>query len=213
MRVLSVAMLLAVVPAFGGQQGVQLAPVALYTSFQQDPPSDPVLAAMRTELTDIMSPMGLRFEWRFLQNATGGDVSVELAVVTFKGSCDLSRPTVRALHSGPLGWTHISEGAILPFADIDCDGLRSFLQPGLLGMRPAEREGAFGRAVARVVAHELYHIFANTQHHGSEGVGKAAYSIQNLLSDDFQFGEKESLALITSKAHEILTLSGSDSRD
>jgi hypothetical protein len=212
MKIMSVGLLLAVLPAFGGQQGAVLAPIAIYTSFQQEQPSDAVITAMQEELAAIMAPMGLRFDWRSMKNASGSDVAVELAVVTFKGHCESTRMSPRPEKSGPLGWTHISEGAILPFADVDCDGVRSFLQTGLMGVRPADREELFGRALGRVVAHELYHIFANTQHHGSEGVGKAAYSVQNLLSEDFQFGDKESLALLTSKAHEILANTPGESR-
>lgn len=207
-----VALLLAVWPALAGQQGAQLAPITIYTSFQQEPPSEAVLGAMRMELTSIMAPMGLRFEWRSVGQASGSEPAVELAVVTFKGSCDATRLALKPPHAGPLGWTHISEGAILPFADVDCDGLRSFLQQSLMGVRANDREDVFGRALARVVAHELYHILANTQHHGSEGIGKAEYSLKNLLADDFQFGEKESMALISSKAHEVLTISGTESR-
>jgi hypothetical protein len=212
MKIMSVGLLLAVLPALGGQQGAQLAPIALYTSYQQEQPSDVVITAMQEELSAIMAPMGLRFDWRSMKEATGGNLAVELAVVTFKGHCESNRISPRAAQTGPLGWTHVSEGAILPFADIDCDGIRAFLQSGLMGVRPADREESFGRALGRVVAHELYHIFANTQHHGSEGVGKAAYTVQNLLSDDFQFGDKESLALLTSKAHEILVNTASESR-
>ncbi len=68
----------------------------------------------------------------------------------------------------------------------------------------------YGRAVGRVLAHELYHIFANTQHHGS-GVGKAAYTVDNLLGTVFQFDEKESAALLASKTHELLSAAGEDS--
>ena len=105
---------------------------------------------------------------------------------------------------GALGWTHVSDGTILPFSDIECDRIRGFIQKDLLAVRPEEREDAYGRAVARVVAHELYHIFANTSHHGSCGVGKSAYTVQELLSDDFQFEAKESMALRNSKARETL---------
>jgi len=48
------------------------------------------------------------------------------------------------------------------------------------------------------VAHELYHIFANTAHHGVDGVGKAAYTVQELMSDEFQFEEREGHALRSS---------------
>ena len=185
MKIVSVGLLLAVLPAFGGQQGAPLAPIALYAQFQQEPPAG-VLQAIREELSSIMAPMGLRFEWHALSAARGEEAAVELAVITFKGRCDLDH-LVMHMHgtlTGPLGWTHISEGAILPFADIDCDGIRSFIQTGLLGARSEVREAMYGRAVGRVLAHELYHIFANTQHHGS-GVGKAAYTVDNLLGHGF----------------------------
>ena len=210
MKRLSVGLLLAVFPALGGQPGATLAPIALYTQFQQEAPPA-VVEAMRQEVAAIMAPMGLRFEWRALSAAQGEEVSVELAVLTFKGRCETSRLVPLDRRAGALGWTHVSEGTILPFADIDCDGVSSFLQNGILGVRVPDREEVYGRALGRVVAHELYHIFANTQHHGSGGVGKAAYTVQNLLSDDFQFGEKESLALITSKAHEMLSQPPTDS--
>lgn len=204
MKVLSVGLLLAVLPVFGGQQGATLAPVALYTQFQQQP-SETVLQTIRQELATIMTPMGLRFEWRSLASAQGSEVSVELAVISFKGYCDVAHLAPHFSHPGPLGWTHVSEGTILPFSDVDCDGIRSFLQNGLLAVRGPEREQLFGRAVARVLAHELYHILANTQHHGAGGVAKAAYTVENLLAADFTFDEKESNVLINSKAYEILS--------
>jgi hypothetical protein len=210
MKLLSVGLLLAALPAFGGQQGAMLAPIALYAQFQQDPPAA-VLEAIHQELASIMAPMGLRFDWHALNASHNDEVAVELAVVTFKGRCELSRPMPHPTHAGPLGWTHISEGMILPFADIDCDGIRAFLQAGLSGYRAQQREELFGRAIGRVLAHELYHILANTQHHGAGGVGKASYTVDNLLNSEFQFGEKESLALITSKAHELLALSAGSS--
>lgn len=210
MKILSVGLLLALWPASAGQRGATLAPVALYSQFQQQPPAK-VLDAIRQELASIMTPLGLRFDWRDLNANRGSEVSVELAVVTFKGACDLNRLTVHTLSGvGPLGWTHVSEGVILPFADIDCDGIRSFLQTALVGARAQEREELFGRALGRVLAHELYHIFANTPHHGSGGVGKAAYTIDNLLANEFQFDEKESVALLTSKVHEVLAAAAED---
>ncbi len=95
----------------------------------------------------------------------------------------------------------MTDGVILPFADIDCDGIRQFIQGGLLSLDVRDRAEAYGRAVGRVLAHELYHIFANTAHHGTNGVGKAAYSIHDLLSRDFHFEEHESEALRTNRPH------------
>ena len=162
------------------------------------------MAALQDELESIMSPMGMRFEWHSLAGVRGNEVAVELAVLTFKGRCDTAGLLPRTSTPGALGWTHVSDGIILPFSDVDCDRIRLFVQKDLMAFHPGDREAAFGRALARVVAHELYHIFANTARHGSCGVGKAAYTVQELLSDDFQFEARESQALRSSKAHELL---------
>jgi hypothetical protein len=147
----------------------------------------------------------MTFEWRSLDGVRGNELSVELAVLTFKGRCDIAGLSPHIVSNpGALGWTHVSDGAILPFSDVDCDRIRTFIQKELLSVRAPDREESYGRALGRVVAHELYHIFTNTGKHGSCGVGKAAFTIQELLSDEFQFEERESLALRTSKAHSAL---------
>jgi hypothetical protein len=110
--------------------------------------------------------------------------------------------------SGALGWTHVSDGTILPFTNVDCDGIRDFLGINLLSVRSNDRLQAYGRALGRVLAHELYHIFANTQHHGSDGVGKSAYTVQELLSPEFRFKEQDLEALRNSKAHSVLQTPG-----
>ncbi|HEV3200735.1 MAG TPA: hypothetical protein VGZ73_22690 [Bryobacteraceae bacterium] len=195
---------LGALPGFGENRQTPVAPVALYTHFEQQPPEG-VVEALHEELESIMSPMGMTFEWRSLDGVRGNELSVELAVLTFKGRCDIAGLSPHIVSNpGALGWTHVSDGAILPFSDVDCDRIRTFIQKELLSVRAPDREESYGRALGRVVAHELYHIFTNTGKHGSCGVGKAAFTIQELLSDEFQFEERESLALRTSKAHSAL---------
>lgn len=171
------------------------APITLYIDFQSQPSAD-VLEALQEEVEVIMAPMGAEFEWRALKSVTGAEVSAQLAVVRFLGHCETTGGVYsHPIKTGALGWTHVSDGAILPFSDIDCDGIRQFIRTGLAGVEGRLRPEAYGRAVGRVLAHELYHIFANTGHHGSNGVGKAVYSVQDLLSRDFHFEEHESEAL------------------
>lgn len=104
----------------------------------------------------------------------------------------------------PLGWTHISRGVILPFADVDCQAISGLIQKRLLAMPAEDRKATYGRALGRVVAHELYHIFANTVRHSFRGVGRSSFTVRELLSRKFQFEADESLALRASKAHEAL---------
>jgi hypothetical protein len=190
-------LLAGVFPGWSETRGATFAPITLYTQFEQAPPGG-VLKALQDEVASIMAPIGIRFEWRDLSKTGGHEVSAELAVVTFKGRCDAAGLLTRSKFEGALGWTHVSDGQILPFTDVSCDRVREFVQTGLLALRVEDREVKYGRALGRVLAHELYHIFANTLRHGS-GVAKESYSVQDLLADDFQFEAKETRMLQTSR--------------
>jgi len=180
--------------------------IALYVDFQHQPPAE-VVEALQQEVEVIMAPMGAEIEWRSLKAASGGEVSTQLAVVKFLGRCEaIGFAAPHAVKPGALGWTHVSDGFILPFSDIDCDGIRQFIQIGLLGIDGKNRAEAYGRAVGRVLAHELYHIFANTTHHGTNGVGKAVYSVRDLLSPDFHFEEHESDILRASRPRTVVDI-------
>ena len=197
MKLVLFCLLAGVFPGWSETRGARFAPITLYTQFEQAPPGG-VLKALQDEVASIMAPIGIRFEWRDLGKTGGHEVSAELAVVTFKGRCDAAGLLTRSKFEGALGWTHVSDGQILPFTDVSCDRVREFVQTGLLAFRVEDREAKYGRALGRVLAHELYHIFANTLRHGS-GVAKESYSVQDLLADDFQFEAKETRMLQTSR--------------
>ena len=198
MKLMFMCLALAALPALAGDRQPDL-PSVLYTTFQQPAPLS-VTRAMQDEVESVMGPLGRHFVWRSIAGVRGSEVASELAVLTFKGHCDVSGLAPKEAHPPALGWTHVSDGAILPFAEIECDRIKAFLQKELLYLPPEDREEAFGRAMARVVSHELYHIFANTQHHGSDGIGKSAYTVQELLADDFQFEERDGHAMRTGGA-------------
>jgi hypothetical protein len=173
----------------------RVARVALYVQFELTPPLA-VVDSLRTELDSIMAPVGLQFEWRSLDDSSAA-ATAELAVVRFKGRCDSTGLPPHSTNRGALGWTHISNGVILPFTDLDCGSMRALLGGPLLALARGDRDGAMGRALGRVLAHELYHIFANTTRHAADGVGKPAYSVADLLSADFRFARREALAMRT----------------
>jgi len=177
--------LLAAVSALG-EEG---APLRLFEDFESQP-LELVRTSIQEEVDVIMSPIGWTFAWKPLSGAAG-DVSITLAVVRFNGTCsgqNLSNlPPLRFV----LGETHTDAGSILPFADINCDAIRTLLAPGLFKLDQRQRDAVFGRAVGRVVAHELYHIFGNTSRHAARGVGEATYSARELLADEFRFQRYE----------------------
>jgi len=135
-----------------------------------------------------MAPAGLRFEWRSLP-ANDPQVATELAVVTFTGRCEVLESAGNSNAGIRLGWTHISDGAVLPFAGVDCDTVRAFLLKGLAGLPPQDRQKVLGRAIGRVTAHELLHIFAKTAHHSAHGVDQPVFSVEELMADRLVFDD------------------------
>jgi hypothetical protein len=167
--------------------------VALYTSFQHEMPVA-ATKAMREELDWITSPIGVKFAWRNFGETARRNTVARLAVVHFQGQCDaqdLTTVPANPADRWKLGWTHSVDGNILPFADIFCDLIRIYISPTLLSTDPAQRDAIYGRAVGRVLAHELYHVFADTRKHALTGLMKATYSEENLVSDTFGFRSTE----------------------
>ena len=191
MKPLVFAVLLAAIPALGGDGPPA---IRLYTDFQQSPPPA-VLAALQDEVARIMAPMGLGFKWSSIAENRGNELSVKVAVIHFTGACDAMLLAIQPTRSSALGWSYMEDGVVLPFSTIDCDGIRAFLRSDLMVKPKEEGDDSLGRAIGRVVAHELYHIFVNTTRHSSHGIAKSYYSPQELLSKRFRFEQKESAEL------------------
>jgi cytochrome c553 len=172
----------------------QVGSAALYTEFQNKP-TPGLVQAIREEIDFLLGPSGLHLEWRSLHE---NELSVwpDLAVVKFSGRCEVT--PLPALHplSQRLGWTHLSDKVILPFAEVDCDAIFDYIHAGLRLNPPQTREKVFGRAIARVTAHELLHIFARTASHGDHGVDHPMLTSSQLLAGRMEFAEGESSAHI-----------------
>jgi len=93
----------------------------------------------------------------------------------------------------------VSPDAVAPATHVDCERVRTFLQTALLVYRPQDRERAYGRALGRVLAHELYRVFGDAPKHVARGVAKESYTVEDLLAADFQFHERQTRALRGSK--------------
>jgi cytochrome c553 len=191
--------------AFSGTRDGYGAPLRIYTDFQKIP-SAAAEFALHEELARLVAPIGLSLEWKSLAEPRAGEASPALVVIAFKGRCDLTAIEPRRSNPGALAWTHISDGVILPFVDVDCERSREFLQSRLVHFEARLRDPLFGRAIARLVGHELYHVFAETRHHGKEGIAEPACTASELLADDFRFAEPQFRTLRSSKLRSILSL-------
>jgi hypothetical protein len=92
----------------------------------------------------------------------------------------------------PLASSSVVDGKVLPFSWIDCVALNRFLAPAASSQSKAEQDTLYGRSMARLLAHEFYHILAQTDIHAPSGIAKARFSTADLLAEHFDF---EALAL------------------
>jgi hypothetical protein len=140
---------------------------------------------------------GIQLDWRS-QDQPFGEVMGEVAIVEMRGHCASAAPLPSASrHSTsraePLGQTHLVNGAVLPFADVLCDAVHRLVDRDLRAARASEREELLGRALGRVLAHELYHILARTTDHAHQGISRAEQSSADLLAPGGSFGGSEDL--------------------
>ena len=147
---------------------------------------------MEHEVENILRGAGRAIEWRSWEQATQG-VFDELAVVRFRGNCGAPPWPNDSSADGPLGFTYISNGAVLPFSEIACERIAGSVGPAIVRMEPAQAETIFGRAMGRVVAHELIHMISGSTNHGHDGIARSAFSRSDLISERFDLSPADLL--------------------
>ena len=145
--------------------------------------------SLNLELKRLLSPAGIDLEWRgHERNAAVSSVDGRLIVGTFEGSCSAeSLPAKQgaASQTRTLAETSISGHRILPYFTVDCTHVIRMLNPLLQPLSVPMRETILGRALARVIAHEIYHIVADTTEHEEAGLAKAQLSARELAAERF----------------------------
>jgi hypothetical protein len=148
--------------------------------------SSPALrTAFTAEVNRLMGSLGYHVNWPYHAINVPGT----LVVVTAEGSCSPNTDESGSPENKPLASTQDSNGHVLPFVWIKCGDLNALLAPGLRAY-PAAQDAKYGRALARVLAHEFFHILAQTPHHAESGIAQSAVSERNLLGLSFEFDEE-----------------------
>jgi len=170
------------------------------------PPSTPVTAVvlpegryskvaireMGREAAHILKQSGVSLHWRI--GIPAQSVSGTLVVVKLEGRCDMDGSPA-FLVPGPLGWAHEVDGTMLPFSNLACDNLRGAVESANIGGHQLRGNVLLGRAMGRVLAHELYHIVAGTPAHGHDGVAQSALTPRQLTSGPLELGAFEATAV------------------
>jgi hypothetical protein len=177
----SIGLVVCVAPAFGAAPPSK--PVTLVLQFDNSY-SEASRQQMEHELSTALRPAGLSFAYRLRSDFSMDEAVAELVVVRFTGDCDMSAkpeslPPPQA--RDPLAITHASRQDMLPFAEVSCDRVRSLITPWL--DHNDDAQGMLGRALGRVVAHELCHVLGNSAEHSGWGVMQARLSGRDLTAN------------------------------
>lgn len=156
-------------------------------------PAD-VMREMRYEMDRLLGAADVATEWRVREEIKLGVNLEDLVVVTFRGRCELGAATPgRPAGEAPraLAQTHVTDGAILPFAEVHCDRVAALAREAMWGSDFRRASELLGRALARVLAHEIFHIIGKEHQHGEEGVFKHALSGRDLIAERLDFHPRE----------------------
>lgn len=141
----------------------------------------------------------MQFSWLTLKEDVPSETFDELAVLRFRVSCRMDKLGLPAAIStdGPvkLGETDLTSGAVSLYSRVACDEIKICIAGALGGFCARDRETAFGRALGRVVAHELYHILGKTTEHTRHGISKGLQNSFDLIRENFQFDRRALLWL------------------
>ena len=161
---------------------VEPPPVTVFFQFESAPNSR-TFQFMRGEIGRLFASVPLRFDWLRIEEAPEAGVVGEAMVVRFRGNCSLAGVPPIADERGPFAWATVTDGVVQPFADVNCDRVRTAVHDGMWGGERAHADRYLGIGLARVVAHEIYHIYFRSKRHESAGVMRHALTPVDLVSE------------------------------
>jgi hypothetical protein len=140
---------------------------------------------LQTETGRLLAVPGLRLVWRTQRTVTNDESFDRTVVIRFIGSC---APTVcpRPVAVGPLGFTPLCDGVLLPFIEVHCGRAAEAIAAARRFPETANPY-LFGRALARITAHELYHVLSQSRDHDREGLSQARIHPADLCQASFDF--------------------------
>jgi hypothetical protein len=164
--------------------------VTVVVDFEQ-PPSELSFSTMQKEAEAILLAAGRKLNFKLKSEAATGDSYDDVVVMSFQGRCGMDNFPVLFDERGPLAYAHTVNGEVLPFGVVECDRVKGSVKSAMWGRDYKDGNMLMGRALGRVLAHELYHILAKTEDHAHDGVARKALSGKALISDKLTFRPEE----------------------
>lgn len=145
--------------------------------------SDRSVAEMQEEAQQIVRDAGIRLNWLTADQASQYTFS-DLVVVQFNGAC-IIKPDPNIYDElgpppGPLAFTWVTDGAVQPFGEVSCDRVAAAVRSAMSSGGFGASDALLGRALGRVLVHELVHMLTKSGEHGRSGVEERSLSGRQL---------------------------------
>ena len=165
--------------------------VPLDVFLQAAPVESPeLLVYLKAEVDQALQTAGYQVRWIPPQSSTEHVGLRSLALIKLKGVCAQPQPSETDHEVSPDAWlgsTVVNEGHVSPFMSVNCSLLGSVLAKRLETETSTRRVQLLGRAAGRVIAHEIYHMLADSLEHTPQGITKASFNSTDLLADELTF--------------------------
>jgi len=177
------------IPAGAGILPSAVADVTVVLDFR-GPNSVATTKEMQREASQILGASGVHLSFATRQQAAASDFS-DLVVMTFRGNCKAEPPMPRYDETGPYAVTWTTDGRVLPFGEVDCPRVLQSARSAMWGGDLARSEMFYGRALGRVVAHELVHMLTRSGDHARNGVQREALSARDLTGASLTLSKED----------------------
>jgi hypothetical protein len=171
------ALLLAAIASPASAEGV-----TIVLDFQ-GPQNEQSIAEMKREFAGIMKDTPVKFDFQTRAQAESASFA-NLVVVRLKGNCVLKPVPYLYDERGPLAFTYTTEGEVQPFTEVKCDEVTRVVRSAMSGGDFAHADLLMGRALGRVLAHEVVHMLTQSGAHAREGVQRQALSGADLIAPE-----------------------------
>jgi hypothetical protein len=150
--------------------------------------------AMQEESGRIALQAGIRVKFVDHAQASGREFQ-DLVVFRVTGKCEMDSFPALLDERGPYAWAITHDENVTSFGQVRCDRIRESVKTAMHGGDYSWGNALLGRALGRIVAHELYHMLANTKTHGKTGVARDALTARQLIADSLDLSDHDRPAM------------------
>lgn len=152
--------------------------------------SPQALQEMQLEAERIVRKAGVNLAFKHRAEAAQQTYN-DLIFFKMSGRCEMDIFPALLDERGPLAFTFTTDGRILPFGEVKCDRLRDSIKTAMSGADYKQGNQLLGRAMGRVLAHELYHMLAQSKGHAKGGVARESLSARQLIAEQLDFSDHD----------------------